>query len=310
MNSAKAHIIFNPVAGGGKAQKMYPELRAQFKYRIGDDYRIYTTKKQGDAINLAARISSEDIPLIICAGGDGTINEVVNGLFDQEKLINPEIELGIINCGTGSGFAQSLCLPDTLSDQIDLILNAQGKSIDLGHCTFLDKDGAKAARFFVSECQLGIGSAVVSKVNSKHKNWGGKIAFGYITLKEVFKCTKYPMKISYNGTDISGNMIGIVIGNGNACGGGMKLTPSARINDSLLDLLVMHEMNIPELVRQFTKIYSGTHIKSDRFTYVQTSTIRIGSEVDVLVETDGELLGTLPVEIKVIPKSLKVKCNI
>lgn len=310
MNSAKAHIIFNPVAGGGKAQKIYPELRAQLKYRLGESYQIHTTQNHGEAISLAARISEENIPLIICAGGDGTINEVVNGLFDQGKLINPEIELGIINCGTGSGFAQSIGLPDSLSDQIDLILTSRGKSLDLAHCSYLDKNGVMTARFYVSECQLGIGSAVVSQVNSKHKNWGGKMAFGYVTLKEVFKCQKYPMNISYNGTSVSGDMIGIVIGNGNACGGGMKLTPLAKVNDGLLDLLVMHDMNIKELIKQFRNIYSGSHIKSDRFTYVQTDKIRIGSEVDVMVEADGELLGSLPVEVNVVPKCLKVKCNL
>jgi len=90
----------------------------------------------------------------------------------------------------------------------------------------------------------------------------------------------------------------------------MRLTPEAKINDGILDLLIMHNMNIPELIRQFMKIYSGSHIKSDRFTYEQIDYVKIDSEMDVLVETDGELLGTLPVVIKVVPKCLKVKCNI
>jgi len=310
MNSAKAHIIFNPVAGGGRARKIYPELMAQFKARFGDDYRLSITENKGNATTIASEISKNGIPLIICAGGDGTINEVVNGLFDSGSLINPDIELGIVDCGTGGGFAESIGLPDALSEQIDLIFNTPGKLIDLAQCTCLDNNSSRLERLFVSECQIGLGSAVVSQVQNRHKIWGGKVAFGYVALKEVFKSRKYPMNVHYNGTNIEEELVGIVVGNGHSCGGGMKLTPAAKINDGALDLLVMHNMNIPELIRQFMKIYSGSHIKSDRFTYEQTDYVKIDSEMDVLVETDGELLGTLPVVIKVVPKCLKVKCNI
>jgi len=310
MNSAKAHIVFNPVAGGGRTRKIYQELMDQFNARFGDEYRVSITENKGNATAIAAEISKNGTPLIICAGGDGTINEVVNGLFDSGSLINPDVELGIVDCGTGGGFAQSIGLPDSLSEQIDFIFNTDGQLIDLAQCTCLDHNATRVERFFVSECQIGLGSAVVSQVQPKHKIWGGKVAFGYVALKEVFKSRKYPLNVQYNGTNIEEDLVGIVVGNGYSCGGGMKLTPAAKVNDGTLDLLVMHNMNIPELLRQFMNIYSGSHVKSNRFTYEQTDNVKIDSDLDVLVETDGELLGTLPVEIRVVPKCLKVKCNI
>ncbi len=306
----KAHFIFNPVAGGGKARKIYPDLVSHCNAHFGENFSISITKDKGDATAFATEISKNGTPLIISVGGDGTINEVVNGLYKSGKLINPELELGIIDCGSGRGFSQSIGLPDGFSKQFNMILNAQGKLIDLGKCTHTNGNGTKADRLFVSECQIGIGSAVVSEVQDKHKTWGGKVAFGYVALKEVLRSRRYNLNVLYNNTNIKENMVGVVVGNGHSCGGGMKLTPSAKVNDGILDLLVIHDMNIPELIRQFTKIYSGSHIKSGRFTYEQTDNVRIESDLDVMVETDGELLGTLPVEIKVVQKCLKVKCNI
>jgi diacylglycerol kinase (ATP) len=116
--------------------------------------------------------------------------------------------------------------------------------------------------------------------------------------------------VKYNGINIEEKMVGVVVANGHSCGGGMKLTPSAKVNDGVLDLLVMHNMNIPELIQQFMKIYSGSHIESGHFTYEQTDCVKVESDLNVRVETDGELLGSLPVEVKVVPKGLKVKCNL
>lgn len=306
----KAHFIFNPVAGGGKAQKIYPDLISKCNAHFGDNYSISITKEKGEATAIATEISKNGTPLIVCVGGDGTINEVVNGLFRSGKLLNPELELGVLDCGSGRGFSKSIGLPDTFSEQFNLILNTQGKHIDIAKCTYTDGMGAKADRFYVSECQIGIGSAVVSEVQAKHKALGGKVAFGYVALKEALSSRKYDLKVMFNGINLKEKMVGVVVANGHSCGGGMKLTPSAKVNDGVLDLLVMHNMNIPELIQQFMKIYSGSHINSDHFTYEQTDYVKIESDLDVMVETDGELLGSLPVEIKVIPKCLKVKCNL
>ena len=306
----KAHFIFNPVAGGGKAQKIYPDLISKCNAHFGDNYSISITKDKGEATAIATEISKNGSPLIVCVGGDGTINEVVNGLYNSGKLLNPELELGVLDCGSGRGFSQSIGLPGTFSEQFNLILNTQGKLIDIAKCTYTDRNGSKADRYFVSECQIGIGSAVVSEVLAKHKVLGGKVAFGYVALKEVFRSRKYDLKVKYNGINIKETMVGVVVANGHSCGGGMKLTPSAKVNDGVLDLLVMHNMNIPELIQQFIKIYSGSHIKSGHFTYEQTDYVKIESDLDVRVETDGELLGSLPVEVNVVPKCLNVKCNL
>ena len=306
----KAHFIFNPVAGAGKAQKLYPDLISHCNTHFGKNYSISITNDKEDASAIASEISDNGIPLIVCVGGDGTINEVVNGLYKSGKLINPEIELGVIDCGSGRGFSQSIGLPKSFSEQFNLILNARGKLLDLGKCIYTNDNGIKTDRLFVSECQIGIGSAVVSEVQDKHKFWGGKIAFGYVALKEVLKSRKYNLSVQYNNTVIKEKLVGVVIGNGHSCGGGMKLTPSAKVNDGILDLLVIHDMKIPELIRQFSKIYSGSHINSGRITYEQSDNIKIESDLGVMVETDGELLGKLPVEIKVVSKCLKVKCNI
>lgn len=310
MNSIKAHIIFNPVAGSGKAGKINKDLVNLVKSNFGLDFKLSITKNQGDATIIAAQIAKAGTPLIICVGGDGTINEVVNGLFMDGKPLNPNIEIGVVDCGTGRGFAQSIGLPKNLNEQLNIIFNGSCQAIDLAYCTYVTNEGFKTNRFFLSECQLGIGSAVVSSVGLKHKFWGGKIAFGYAALKEIMKSTTYPIQLSFNGTPTEENMIGIVIGNGHSCGGGMKLTPSAVLNDGLLDLLIIHQMSRSTQIKEFINIYSGAHINSNRFTYKRVEKLKVTSNKKVMVEMDGELLGYLPIEVKVIPRCLMVRCNL
>jgi YegS/Rv2252/BmrU family lipid kinase len=303
------HIIFNPVAGAGKAARLKDWLTAQLDVRFEENYTWTETTRQGEAIQLTRKSIENGAQLLIAVGGDGTINEVVNGFFKNEKPIGPSCELGILNCGSGGGFAQSLGLPADISGQLDLIEKATAHSVDIGHATCAGEGGNLQERYFVNEFQIGIGADIVSKVGIKHKHFGGAVAFGTVTVSEMFHTKSVRMKTRLDAHEPQTNqLLGIVAGNGRYCAGGMQLTPGANHFDGLLDVLFIRKMNLLQRCLDFPKIYAGKHIFSKNFSLEQAGTIEIDSTPPVRVEADGELLGHTPCQIRIVPGAIRVRC--
>lgn len=304
----KVHIIFNPIAGAGKATEQRDQLLRKFRANYGQSFEFVETTCSGDAEQLTRQAILKGAQLIIAVGGDGTINEVVNGFFSNGKPIHSSCELGVVNCGTGGGFAQSLGLPDDISEQVDWINQGTAKSVDIGHVTYSGEDGVGIHRYFINECQLGIGADIVSKVSVKQKRFGGAVAFGSATISEMFRAKANRMTISRDGVTEEKDLLGVVVGNGKYCAGGMQLTPTAHHFDGLLDLLLIHKMSLLQRCLLFPKIYFGKHIFSKKFSLEQARTIVFDSTPAVRLETDGELLGFTPCEIRVLPEAIKVRC--
>lgn len=304
----RIHIIFNPVAGAGKAGKLKNQLIALLKKRLDEPFGLDETTEQGDAIRLARQAVESGARLLIAVGGDGTINEVVNGLLTSDLSSGSTCELGILNCGSGAGFAQTLKLPASLSDQLDLICQTTARPVDIGLITFTGEQGSLQQRYFVNECQVGISAAIVSRVGMQQKRFGGTLAFASATLSEAFHFKAVTMLISQDGHfQETQNLLGIVVGNGHYCAGGMQLTPKANPADGQLDLLCIGEMSLPVRLLNFGKVYSGKHVFSKHFSVNRIKAVEISATPPVRVEADGELLGQTPCEIKILPGALKVK---
>jgi len=311
MSTERVHVILNPTAGGGRANKLWPLLESGIAERFGHNYSSYVTRRPGDATVSVRRAIAAGATLVIAVGGDGTIQETVNGFFRNRGLLNPSCELGIVNCGTGSGLAQSLGLPPSPEQQLDQISNRGSCAIDLGRVVLCSKDGRRVERVFASECQVGIGGAVVADVSSVHKRFGGKIAFGSVAIKKLFFLKAQPMTVRFgNNGKKTRRLLGLAVGNGACTAGGMKLTPEAQLNDGLFDVLLMHDMSIPTRLWNFPKIYLGKHIHTPHVSIFRSGKIAIESESPLPVAADGELLGVTPCEIELLPAVLKVRCNL
>ncbi len=311
MSEKTVHTIVNPISGGGRTGRLIPKLLAELKKRFGTDFIMRTTRQPLEATTITRESILAGAKLIIVVGGDGTVQEAVNGFFRERKLINPDCELGILNYGTGKGLQQSLDLPLSLDNQLNLISDSKTNLIDIGCVRYYDEKGRKYERLFVNECQLGIGGNVVTGVGMRHKYFGGTIAFGSVAVKEALFYKAVNLAVEFDDRQvISGDLIGIVAGNGAFCAGGMRLTPDAVPNDGQFDVLLIHDMNIFKRIRNFTKIYSGKHIKSKYFTLRRSRSLVINSSEPVLIEADGELLGRIPCEISLLPSALKVKSGL
>ncbi len=308
LKTGTIQIVVNPIAGSGKAKKIADTLLEKISGISGSQVKLIHTEKANDATFFTRQAIEDGAKLIIAVGGDGTINEVVNGFFTDGNPINPDCELGIISCGTGKGFGNSLRLPRSFEQQIELLSNAKGIPIDVGRIKYHELSGEPAYRMFINECQAGIGSKVASLVGQKQKIFGGALAFGITATLQAIILRPLLLNIEFdNEPGEEFKLIGLVTGNGTECAGGMKLTPDAKMNDGLFDVLLIHDMPVIRRLFNLTKVYSGTHILSPYFTIKRCKRLKIRSDNPVLLEADGEILGVSPFNIEIIPASIRIK---
>ncbi len=311
ISTQKIHVIINPESAGGKTGKIQRQILNTLERKIGKRYSLFVTRKPLDASFSAKKAIRAGSELIIAVGGDGTIQETVNGFFSNGYPSSPACQLGIIDSGTGSGFAQSLGLPPTIDEQLELILSGRTRLMDVGRAVYSDKSGRPRERFFVNECQAGIGGEIVRNVSSKKKKLGGQLSFGLSSLSAAFRYTSPSMTVLIDrNRTITERFISIVMANGNFMAGGMKLAPKAKVDDGLFDILLIHEQSIPQRLWNFPKIYNGTHIDSSKFSSYRGKRIFLTSSEHVLFEADGELLGWLPCMVEILPSALPVRSTL
>ena len=301
------HIIINPVSAGGKTRGRIPRILADIKNRLGDSPTYCITEKPLDALRAAQRAIQQGCELLIVTGGDGTLHEAVNGIFLNGIRPSPSFTLGIIASGTGNGLALSLGLPTSLEEQVELIARGSSKEIDLGKLEVRSPRGTPVLHYFVNECQIGIGAAVVRRVEAHQKNIGGLLAYGLGTLGTIIGHPNQEIQVRFaGGRTFDEPLLGLAIGNGSRTAAGMQLTPGAALDDGLLDTLVIHGQSVFRRFRSFPKIYAGTQRDDPGFSYVRSTKLEIASSEPVLVAADGELLGTLPCSIGLIAGALRV----
>ena len=311
MRNPRCHVILNPAAGSGRAGREASRILAALRKSLGVGYTFYLTRKPLDATAIARDAILDGAELVVAVGGDGTIQEVVNGFFIDGRIISPDCQLGIISTGTGQGFAQSLGLPADIESQCEIIASGEARRLDIGRAFFANGNGEPGFRYFVNECQAGIGGVVVENVRSQHKRLGGTLAFGLKTLTAAMSFPEPEITVSIDGgPGHPGKFIGIVAANGNSMAGGMRLTPRADVGDGLFDFLFIEEQTLLERLHNFPKIYSGRHLGSPKFNYLQGKTLSLASKQKVLFEADGELLGCLPCDIRICPAVLPVRAAI
>jgi diacylglycerol kinase (ATP) len=308
VKTCNIQIVVNPVAGSGKAKLVAQSILQRISSKTGSNIKVTYTKDKNDATLVTREAILNHAGLIVAVGGDGTINEVVNGFFNDGKQIDPLCELGIINCGTGSGYAGTLNIPRQLDKQIELLFRPSYTELDLGYLTCQNRTGNLINRLFVNECQTGIGSKVTSIVGKKFKKMGGTIAFGLAATIQAIMLKAVEMDIAFENDSFQRfPLIGLVVGNGKECAGGMKLTPDARMNDGFFDVLSIHEMSRIKRLMKLPQVYSGTHVMSQGFSVTRCKRLKIMAKSELLVEADGELLGYAPFNVDILPSAIRVK---
>ncbi len=305
--TADIRIIINPGSAAGRTGRNIPAIIRALLGGLPFSSKPFLTRGRGHAEQLAGAAVRKHQAMIVAVGGDGTINEVVNGMLSASGGQTPETLLGIIRSGSGSGLALSLGIPDDIDAQVRILREGAIRTIDAGFLEAGEQGGRAALRYFINECQVGIGADVVRRNSGATKAAGGLVGYGAATISSLFRTPNRPLLVTVDGTELEeSTYLGLSIGNGALTGGGMALTPRADLSDGLLDLLVIRGQSLASRLMSFPRIYRGTHINSAHFIYRTARTVTVGGENHVAVAADGEQLGGTPCSVGILPGALRI----
>ena len=288
-------IIYNPKSGKGKSKSIIINLINDLK-KIGKNYDIKATEYSNHAKDICQNIKG--YKNLIVVGGDGTFNECINGLMNNESN-SPT--LGLLPGGTGNAFMHDLQAV-TYKDAIKLILNGNTKKIDVLKLQFVDK---------VEYAINIVGWGMVADINilSEKLRFLGPPRYTISSIYYVFNKKYRQATINIDGNKKTDNYLFILNLNTIHTGKGMKAAPNAVLNDGLLDIIII-KSNITkfQLLKLLPKIFTGKHILSNKVEYLQAKKISIKPQVDEILNIDGEMKCKTPVEISIIPKKINIYC--
>jgi len=242
--------------------------------------------------------------LVVAVGGDGTLNEIANGLL---ALSGDRPELAVIPFGTGMDFARSNGIPRKLEAAIDVAREGRTVTIDAGRVTYNAWDGSHAEAHFANIASAGMSGAVARQANLSSKALGGRISF-FGALVRVFAGWKNTeLEVDAGGELRSGKMTNLIVANGRYQGGGMLIAPEAVPDDGLFDVLVIGDITKRDFVLNVGKIYRGTHLSHPKIELLRSASVSVDAEVPVPLELDGEQPGTTPARFEVVPAALRLR---
>ena len=306
---SKTAFIVNPHAGNGSTASTWPFIEALAKDRLGP-FDTYMTRRPGDAVVFAKNAAAEKTRLLVCVGGDGTLNEVVNGIMMHEKSFPSDVTLGFIPNGTGCDFVRTVSIPQNIEQAVDFIVSGSVRSVDLGVLVFQDHQGHDRCRFFHNIASFGLGGEVAQRVNRTTKALGPFVSFMWATLISIFLYGKKRIQISVD-NDYKKEVViwNVAVANGQYHGGGMWVAPDASVCDGLLHLTIIGDLTIPEVFLNLSKLYNGRIYDIDKVIPLTGKKVAAISDDRVLLEVDGEQPGMLPMVVKIAPGALNIIAN-
>jgi len=304
----KTQVIVNPESNQGKTGKKWTQIKEMLKSFL-KEFKYEFTKKPLDAVNISKAAIKDGNELIVGVGGDGTVNEIANGFYENNRIINPEAMLGMIPSGTGCDLSRSLKIPKGFRNALKVITGASPWKIDVGRVCYISNENREEERYFLNITDFGFGGEVVEKMRQqgKKRNASSYLQCALSTFLS-YKAKRLKIKVDGRELELDDYMIGAV-SNGRVFGKGMKIAPEAILDDGLFDLVLVKRMKLAEFLRNLMKLYSGTHLSHPKVMLVRGKKIEAESVDEserVLIEVDGEQIGRLPVSFEILPNSLPV----
>jgi YegS/Rv2252/BmrU family lipid kinase len=241
--------------------------------------------------------------LLVAVGGDGTVNEVVNGLVGAETA-----ELAVIPRGTGGDFVRTFGIPSKLEDAVRIALGGKTRTIDVGHAAYDRWVGGTGEAYFANIASAGMSGAVAKRTNEATSSpLGGKAAYLWSTVAVFVRWQNTEIRVTVDGEKRSGPMFDVIVANCRYLAGGMKITPEAEPDDGLFDVLLIGDVTKLDLAMTMPKIYRGTHLPHPKAELLRGASVTVESAVPLPVELDGEQPGTTPVRFDVVPNALRLR---
>jgi YegS/Rv2252/BmrU family lipid kinase len=310
-----AFVVVNPRSGGGRTGREWPaierSLRAAFPLMS-----VAATERRGDATGLVREALREGHVEVIAVGGDGTINEAVNGFFDANGPIAPDAVFGFVTSGTGGDFRKTFGIAPGWAAAIARLKDASAKPIDIGRLSCLTRKGEPVTRYFANIGSFGLSGVIVDSVNRARiaKLFGGSFAFAFHSLAGMLFYRDRTVRIRVDGDfDEIASISTVAVANGQYFGGGMRVAPNARPDDGLFDVIIMGGTPKHRAMADMRQIYTGEHLNNPAVRALRGRKVVAVPVAEtrgrpVLIEVDGESAGRLPATFEILPRALNVRC--
>jgi len=257
----RTFFVVNPNSANGQTGKRWAELGAQIGKALGEFGYSFTSRPM-HAAELAREALREGYECVVAVGGDGTLNEVVNGFFDGGKVLNPKAAIGVVPRGTGGDFRKTFGWGLDLAGSLERLKGDATRPFDVGVLEFVDHEGKPATRYFANVCSFGISGLVDRKVNQGSKALGGKLSFFIGSLKALMSYEDCLVQFQADdGEPKEMPITAVSIANGKYFGGGMMVAPDADPSDGIFDVTVWSGYGLSDFVFKQKSIYNGDHVK-------------------------------------------------
>jgi diacylglycerol kinase (ATP) len=298
-------VILCPVAGRGHGDRVEPELRRLLAAE-GLDFDLVRTERPYHAAELAERAANDGFDTVVAAGGDGTFNEVVNGLMAAQERTGTAATMGVIPVGSGSDFANTVGVSSDLQEACRQLAQGQIRLVDVGRVSL----PGRPPRYFDNTVNVGFGGVVTIEA-LKIKRLRGIALYLPAVLKAVFLYYHAPLvTIAYDEREMTLPAVMVSVANGQREGGGFYVAPQARPDDGLFDLCVVHELSRARMLALIPHFMKGTHTDREPVTMARARRITISSTDDLVAHMDGEVLCTDAhrIAFEIFPRRLAVRC--
>ncbi len=287
----KTRIICNPTAGRVDDRDSIREKLEQFPSAT-----VYFTEKEGDATRLAQEAIADHCELVIAAGGDGTLNEVINGVAPQAD----RVQVGLVPLGTGNDFARMLDLPESIDDCIDVLRAGRARPTDLVRMT------SDRVRYFINVSAGGFSGTVDEKMTPAIKQNWGPFAYLRCAAEALPELQAYRTEIILDDSEVLAlDLYNVVIANGRYVAGGMLIAPEASIDDGLLDIVLVPKNGASDIALVAAQILVGSHLSSEGVVFRRAAKVAVNSIPGMWFNVDGELVGNEPAIFEIMPRALQ-----
>lgn len=295
-------VIVNPGAGGRRVGQEIPELERVLRDR-GLPYRLHRTEKPGDATAFTRRALTSGNRFVVAVGGDGTVHEVVNGMFENDRTLIPDPVLGVVAAGSGNDLVRSFGIPGDVTRACARLTGSNIYSMDIGKITCTRPGGGEAVLYFPNIAEAGLGGAVAARAERLSGRSRYFLAF-WLTLPRfrLANVTVHADRQTYEGPAYN-----IVVANCQYYGGGMKVSPKSYPGDGVFEILVMKGPKSDSFTT-LPRVYRGDHIPHPHIAEMRARTsVRIDADRPLPIEADGEPIGSTPATIEILPQAVQMK---
>ncbi len=298
-------LIVNPGSGGGSTGRHWPAIEQKLRDGL-PAFDVAFTERPGHATAIA-RERAGRYSRVAVMGGDGTNNEVLNGLVLDDQAVNQNLIVGFIRRGTGGDFARGLGIPKDLEMAAERLVGGEVREADIGKVVYRAFDGSEATRYFLNEASIGMGAVVCEWVNRNSKSAGARLTYVLGILAVTPRYRSQPVDFSFDGVGPVGVLLNNAwVANGRYSGGGIMSAPRARTDDGLLDVVTIPHMKLWRRLTSFGRLRSGSFVEMPEVEYRTARRVEMRSDQAVHIETDGEPIGMLPATFEVLTGRLKI----